>query len=228
MRRLSTGAPSTRACSEQVEVSGERKGKRQSSREHCEQRPGPTAQRQVAHQPEQHAAQLTLFAKTEQHADDSARASCDDYARQQQPRRGPAAFAARQCENQQGRGESSQRRTHVDEEAAHSQQHRRQRCNGRAPGNPHDERISERVAEQNLHQHACQCQHAARRERRQCTRQAQIEDQRVRERVGRAQAVPEFRHAHFDAAAHQRHDERGERGQHEHEADRGHSADGLH
>ena len=35
------------------------------------------------------------------------------------------------------------------------------------------------------------------------------------ERVGRAQAVPQFRHAHVDAAAHQRHDERRERGQHE-------------
>ena len=79
-----------------------------------------------------------------------------------------------------------------------------------------------------LHQHTRQREHAAGSERRQCAWQAQIEDQRVRERVGRAQAAPQLRHAHLDAAAHQRHDERRERGQHERAADRGYAADGVH
>ena len=109
MRKPSTGAPSTRACSSprastfRCRANGNDTAS--AAANSASSGPGRRAQRQIAHQPEQHAAQLRLIAQREQHADDRAGAGRDDDAGQQQSRRGPAAFAVREREHEQRRGQ---------------------------------------------------------------------------------------------------------------------------
>jgi len=60
-----------------------RESQSERGREDREEWTGTAAERQVAHQPEQHAAQLGFLAETEQHAHDGTRAGRHDYAGQQ-------------------------------------------------------------------------------------------------------------------------------------------------
>ena len=131
--------------------------------------------RQVAEQPEDHAAQLRLVAEREQQAHQRARAGRHDDAGEQQPRRRPAARPLCQREHQQAGGEGPGGRETVDPDGRQSEHDRHQRRDRRTAGHAEHVRIGQRIAQQDLQQSRRTGQQPADRERRQRPRQPQVE-----------------------------------------------------
>ena len=103
----------------------------------------------------------------EQHAHDSAGARCDDDAGEQQPRAGSSRPRRARAQRPAEWSPSAPSVAAASiAEPAQAQQHGGQRGDGRAAGNAHDEGIRKRIAQQNLHQHACERQQRLRRRTR--------------------------------------------------------------
>ena len=158
--------------------------------EHAQRGRREGRERQVAHQPEQHAAQPGLIAQGQHQADDRGAAGGHHDAVEQQSLRRPAAAGMGQREHQEGRTQGSRAGRPIDDEAAETQQHGPSAATAAPPEMPSTIGIGQRIAQQHLHQHAGERQQAAGAEGIEGAGQAQLQNDLAHHRIMAARARP--------------------------------------
>ena len=83
-----------------VEIACERQRRGQRQRQRAERRPRDRRRREIADQPEQHAAQLRFGCDRQDERDEGAPSGGDHHTGEQESRRRPRAYAAREAEHQ--------------------------------------------------------------------------------------------------------------------------------
>jgi hypothetical protein len=161
------------AARQQVEVARQGIISRKAQRQHGQRRPGRAGMRQVAHQPEQHAAQLVARALERIRCHRRAAAGGDDDAGQQQARLRPAPSPRARPNTSSMAPARRRRRRRGDPAAAAGRTAWQQRAHRRAAGDAEHVGVGQGVAQQHLHQRAGQRQQAAAGEGGQRARQAQ-------------------------------------------------------
>ena len=168
---------------QQIEIAreGQGQGQRNDQRDQGGQRFNNMGQ--IAHQPEQHAAQPFLRRDGQQQCNHGAAASGNDHTGEQQARLRPGTLAMGQTEYQQHRAAGTGKGEAIDREQRQTKKHCRQCAHPRAAGNTEDVGISKRIAQQNLHQGAGHRQQPAAGEAGQGARQAQLQHHLARQAV---------------------------------------------
>ena len=163
------------AARKHVEVTAEQRARDGRDEQQREQPLPALGPRQVAEQPEHHAAQRGVVAQREQQAHDGAGAGRNDHAGQQQARGRPAARPLGQRKHEQARAEGAECRGAVDTgggQAGHDREQRQHRGTARYAEHV---RVGERIAQQYLQHRPGEREEAADREGRQGPRQPQLQ-----------------------------------------------------
>ncbi|KAG9611734.1 hypothetical protein KCV01_g2326, partial [Aureobasidium melanogenum] len=198
------------AAGEQVELTSQGHDDQQTREQAGHRKAPPRYAAQVAHHPEQHAAQVSVRREHQHHAHDGARTGSEHHAGEDQVG-GVVALAGplsgkqlavgkhKDCETGQQRTGSGTRR---DADGAGSGKHGAQGADRGATGQPQRVGIGQRIAHQHLHQTAGHRQQAAHAERRHRARYPQFMDDRTGRRVRIApQRRPGIGEVHIATAA---------------------------